>query len=66
MLTNFLTKTMQVPKANMSMFRAFSSKIKTNRKFGEDAPPKDRGLDNGSIHEKRGQFPRGDLPYSQM
>jgi hypothetical protein len=39
---------------------------KTNRKYGEDAPEKDRGLTHGSSFEKKGHFAKGDLPYSQM
>lgn len=63
MLSSLLTKTFTKPQA---MARVFSSKIKTNRKFGEDAPPKDRGLIHGSIYEKKGYFAKGDLQYSQM
>lgn len=45
--------------------RAFSM-VKTNRKFGEDAPPKNRVMIHGSSYEKTGYYPKGDLPYSQM
>lgn len=67
MLTSFLTKSFNLSKPQSHTFlRTFSSKIKTNRKFGEDAPPKDRGMIYGSKYEKQAEFPNGDLPYSQM
>ena len=65
MLSSFLTKSLNMAKP-LNFARAFSSKIKTNRKFGEDAPPKDRGMIHGSVHEKKGYFAHGDMNYSQM
>ena len=52
--------------ANSSLLRMFSSRIKTNRKWGEKAPARPYKYIHGTRHEQYGYFKHGDLPYNRM
>lgn len=66
MLTRFLKSTLKTPITSSHLMKSFSSKIKTNRNFGEKAPPKDRKLTHSSKSEREAIFPNGNLPFHAM
>lgn len=67
MLTRILNSAFKKPiSIRQRNLRQFSSKIKTNRNFGEDAPPKNRNLTHSSKYEREGKFPDGNLFFQEM
>lgn len=66
MLTRFIKSTFKTPVGSSNLMKSFSSKIKTNRNFGEKAPPKDRKLAFSSKSERQASFPNGNLPFHSM
>lgn len=67
MLTNIFKSAFKKPLGSSTkLLNPFSSKIKTNRNFGEDAPPKNRKLKHSSAFERGSRFPTGNLPFQAM
>ena len=48
-----------------TLTRSFSSKIFTNRKFGEKVPPRDPDLFGWSQQERKGNYPQFQLEYKE-